>query len=107
MNALEKCSGLKKVWCIRKTAQCMYKISSSLLPSHPCVKMLRIASGPGADPMVSVPCRQLTTSHTDQKIALPSHPVSLCKARVRKNLETMSAYLPNTINYGDYSKRYK
>ena len=36
--------------------------------SHPTLcEDAKKASGPGADPMVSVPCCQLTTSHTDQK----------------------------------------
>ena len=37
--------------------------------SHPTLcEDAKKASGPGADPMVSVPCCQLTTSHTDPKI---------------------------------------
>ena len=39
--------------------------------SHPTLcEDAKKASGPGADPMVSVPCCQLTTSHTDQKTCL-------------------------------------
>ena len=39
--------------------------------SHPTLcEDAKKAPGPGADPMVSVPCCQLTTSHTDQKTCL-------------------------------------
>ena len=58
------CDALEKLCCA-------YRKYDPPTSSHPTLcEDAKKASGPGADPMVSVPCCQLTTSHTDQKTCL-------------------------------------